>query len=79
MKRVLAEVIKRMPEQDKNAILSMIEDHARGADQRNGTAFASMAPGYEEMMHAENVAAQELADMIKTPHHHLMGKYGPAS
>ncbi|MCP1271234.1 hypothetical protein [Acetobacter cerevisiae] len=72
MKRVLAEVIKRMPEQDKNDILAMIEDHARAADQKNGTPFASMERGYEEMMYAETVAAQELADMIKTPYHHMM-------
>ncbi|MCP1231747.1 hypothetical protein [Acetobacter indonesiensis] len=72
LSRVVAEIVKRLPENDSRAILEMIEGHAKGATQRTDRILTDDEAGLEEMMNAENVAATELANMIKTPYHHML-------
>lgn len=73
--RVMAEVIKRLPEQDKKEILALIDGHTKAADQLNTGLVkpeAKLEYAVEEILHAEAQAAEELANMIRTPHDHLM-------
>ncbi|MPQ75262.1 hypothetical protein [Acetobacter senegalensis] len=72
LSRVVAEIVKRLPNEDSRAILEMIEDHAKGADARTSRPLTDDEADFEAMMNAENVAATELADMIKTPYHHML-------
>ncbi|OAZ61289.1 hypothetical protein SRCM100623_02792 [Acetobacter pasteurianus] len=69
--RVVAEIIKRLPEKDKNEIITLIEGHRNSFNKDNAIPAIGNDKDFDLLSTATATASNEFLDMIRSPGSHL--------